>query len=207
MAAAGLTAQDVAFIICATSTPDQLLPSTAALIAHRLGARCGAIDLNAGCSGFAYALAVGSAMQRTTPAGHVLVIGADTYSRFLNWRDRNSAFFFGDGAGAAVLGTSAQDWLLATCYGSDGSGAHAIEIPAGGSRLPATAARIEDNMTTFRMRGREVAAFVRKQLPRMVHEVVERSNLKLSDVALVIPHQANERLLTNCADDIGVGLA
>lgn len=204
LSAAAVRPEDIAFIVCATSTPDSPLPATAALIGHRLGSPAGAIDINAGCSGFAYALIVGMSLQRTLSRGHVLVIGADTYSRCLDWQDRGSAYFFGDGAGAAVLGKSQQDWLLGVCYGSDGSGAHAIEIPAGGSRLPATVARVQEKMTTFRMRGRDVAKFVRQRLPSLVHDVVEQSNLKMSDVALLIPHQANERLLGECASDMGL---
>jgi 3-oxoacyl-[acyl-carrier-protein] synthase-3 len=202
--AAGLLAGDLAFIVCATSTPDSPLPSTAALIAHRLGSQAGAIDLNAGCSGFAYALIVGMSLQRTLTRGHVLVIGADTYSRCLDWQDRGSAYFFGDGAGAAVLGHDEDDWMLGASYGSDGSGARAIEIPAGGSRLPATVERVQEKMTRFRMRGREVAEFVRYRFPLLVRDVVERSNLRMSDVALLIPHQANERLLGECIRDMGL---
>ena len=195
--AAGLRPADLDLIICATSSPDHQLPATASLLQHKLGCQAGAFDLNATCSGFAYALVVGFAMRRQTGCRHVLVVGADTYSRILNWEDRTTAVFFGDGAGAVVLGpTDGDDWLLASHHGSDGGGAPAIIVPAGGSRRPATEQRVRERETLFTMNGRAVWNFVLERVPAAIRTVTAQANLALSDIDLLIPHQANQRMRT-----------
>jgi 3-oxoacyl-[acyl-carrier-protein] synthase-3 len=202
---AGISPSEIRMIVCATSTPDHTLPSTAGLVQDRLGVTgAGAFDLNAGCSGFAYALNVGFALQQNLSEGYVLVVAADTYSRFLDWDDRSSAMFFGDGAGAVVLGPSSRNWMLASYCGSDGSGSKHITIPAGGSRLPATECRVREKLTQFHMNGKEVWSFVRGLLPEMIHEVTRRAGLRVADIKLFIPHQANERLLLACIGDLGI---
>jgi 3-oxoacyl-[acyl-carrier-protein] synthase-3 len=201
---AGLSARDITLVICATSTPDHLMPATASIVQDRIGSGGGAFDLNAACSGFPYALSVGMALQAQQPKGRVLVIGADTYSRYLDWSDRSSAIFFGDGAGAVVLGPSAGNWLLASHCGSDGSHAGDIVIPAGGSRTPPSAHDFKAEDARFRMKGRAVWDFVRRQFPIVVRRVVADAALELGDIALVIPHQANGRLLRACAADLGI---
>jgi 3-oxoacyl-[acyl-carrier-protein] synthase-3 len=191
--------------VCTTSTPDHLLPATASLIQHRLGLRAGAFDVNAACSGFVHGVSLGFALQESGRFRHVLVVAADTYSRFLDWDDRTSAVFFGDGAAAVVLGPSdGQSWLLATRQASDGSRAEAITIPAGGSRYPADQRRVQLRETKFRMSGPAVRSFVLETVPAAIREVVGAAGLSLDDIALVIPHQANARLIEACTAELGM---
>jgi 3-oxoacyl-[acyl-carrier-protein] synthase-3 len=198
---AGVAREDIDLVVCATSTPDHLLPATASLIQHQLGLRAGAFDVNAACSGFVHALSVGFALQESARFRHVLVVAADTYSRFIDWQDRASAIFFGDGAAAAVLGPSSEgSWLLSGCQGSDGARASMITIVAGGSRFPADLARLEKRETTIRMQGPRVRDFVIDAVPAAIRRVVAAAQLGLSDIALVIPHQANARLIEACGE-------
>jgi 3-oxoacyl-[acyl-carrier-protein] synthase-3 len=199
--AAQVRPKDLDLIICATSSPDHPLPSTASLLQHKLGCQAAAFDLNASCSGFVYGLVTGFAMSRQDGCRRVLVVGADTYSRLLDWEDRSSAVFFGDGAGAVVLGpSSGEDWLLASDQGSDGRLAKAIMVPAGGSRLPATEERVRRRETRFHMDGRAVWNFVVEKMPATVRQVASRAGLPVSEIDLLIPHQANARMLRACAD-------
>jgi len=202
---AGIKAADLDLIICATSTPDHPLPATANLIQHKLKCDAGALDVNAACSGFVYALSVGFALRSSGQARYVLVVGADTYSRILDWEDRRSAIFFGDGAGAAVLGpTSSGDWLLSSVHGSDGSGARQIMVQAGGSRLPATEERVRSRLTRFHMDGRAVWSFAVARMPATVREVATRAGLAVADIRLLIPHQSNQRMLEACCASLGL---
>jgi 3-oxoacyl-[acyl-carrier-protein] synthase-3 len=201
--AAELRPSDLDLIICATSTPDHQLPATASLLQHQLGCRSGAFDLNAACSGFVCALITGFALRRQMGYRHVLVVGADTYSRILNWKDRTSAVFFGDGAGAVVLGPShGGDWLMAAELGSDGGGAAAITVPSGGSRAPATEEHVRAQQHKFRMNGQAVWSFALDKMPAATRAVIARAGLALADIDLVIPHQANARMLHACADSL-----
>lgn len=200
---AGVQAREIDFIICATSSPDHLLPATANIIQHQLGCNAGGFDLNAGCSGFVHALTTGFALQATGRFRHTLVIAADTYSRFLDWKDRSTAVFFGDGAAAAVLGPSDDDsWLRGACESSQGALAREITIPAGGSRLSVADATLAE--TRFQMNGRGVWDFVVSSIPLAIERVVAAAGIRLSDIALVVPHQANKRLLLACAERVGL---
>ncbi len=202
---AGIAAEQLGYIVCATSTPDQKLPATANLIQHQLGSSCGAVDLNAGCSGFVHALVVGVAMQQQLGGAPVLVVGADAYSRILNWKDRTTAVFFGDGAGALVLGVSGDaPCLLAVKMGSDGSGAPCITTVAGGSRRPTTQEDLLSGADRLTMNGRAVWEFAMRTVPGAIREVVHAAGLSLKDVDLIIPHQANEKMLTAIAEELGV---
>jgi 3-oxoacyl-(acyl-carrier-protein) synthase III len=201
IASAGLSADAIDLVVCATSSPDHLLPSTASIVQNKLGCSAGAFDLNAGCSGFPYALSVGFAMLQSGGYRHVLVVGADTYSRFLDPQDRTTYVFFGDGAGAVVLGpVPGEASLLATIHGSDGAGAKRICVPCGGSRLPATEARLKERLHRFRMDGRGVWDFVIQRVPKLVHEVTARAGLSLEDIDLIIFHQANRIMLRQLAE-------
>lgn len=202
---AGLKAADLDLIICATSSPDHPIPATASIIQHKLGCAAGALDVNAVCSGFVYALSVGFALRSSGQARHVLVIGADTYSRLLDWGDRRSAVFFGDGAGAVVLGPApGPDWLLSSVHGSDGGGADKIMIAAGGSRLPATEEHVRARLTRFHMDGRAVWNFALDRMPAAVREVAARAGLSVADIGLLIPHQSNQRMLEACCESLGL---
>jgi 3-oxoacyl-[acyl-carrier-protein] synthase-3 len=151
-----------------------------------------------------HGLSLSFALQESGRYRHVLFVAADTYSRFVDWTDRSTAVFFGDGAAAVVLGPSKANWLLATVQGSDGSGASAITIPAGGSRLPADQERLLARQAFFQMRGGDVRAFALGTVPQAIRHVVTKAGLRLSDLSLVITHQANARIIEGCADQLGI---
>jgi 3-oxoacyl-(acyl-carrier-protein) synthase III len=201
IAAAKLEPRDIDTVLCATSTPDHVLPTTANYVQARLGCTASATDLNAGCSGFVQALDFGFALHAQSPSSRVLVIGVDTYSRIIDWRDRGSAYFFGDGAGAVVLGpASGPTWRLASVAGSDGGRAESIIVPAGGSRAPVTEAALRGGETKLRMNGRRVWDFAVEQVPLVVREVVRRAGLRLDQIDVVVPHQANAKMLSCIAE-------
>lgn len=203
--AASVRPEDLGYILCATSTPDHKLPATANIVQHKLGASCGASDVNSGCSGFVQALLLGWSLCDRLKPGPVLVIGADAYSRILDWSDRRTAVFFGDGAGAVVLGdTASEPRLLGSVSGSDGSGASLLVVPAGGSRKPTTTESLAAQNEKLFMDGRRVWDFAVDLVPRIVRSAVAQSGLTLDQVDLIIPHQANERMLGVVAQELGV---
>jgi 3-oxoacyl-[acyl-carrier-protein] synthase-3 len=197
---------EVGLIICATATPEHSFPSTASLIQDAIGAtNAGAFDLSAGCAGFVYGLSIAS--QIIQGGGHkvVLVIGSETLSRVINWKDRGTCILFGDGAGAVVLQASEQrGGVLSTLVRSDGSGGDLLIIPAGGSKLPASAETVLRNQHTIQMDGREVFRFATRVVEKSTHEVLEQAGLTLDDVELFIPHQANLRIIQAGARALGV---
>jgi 3-oxoacyl-[acyl-carrier-protein] synthase-3 len=196
---AGLTPSDIDLIILATATPDQIVPSTASFVADSLGLTCGAFDLGAACAGFAYSVVVGSSMIATGGVKNVLVIGAETISRFLNPEDRSTAVIFGDGAGAAVLRpcdpTSDGPGILGWDLGVDGSAAHLIEVRAGGSRLPTTAATLAAGDNFLSMQGSEVFKKAVRAVVESAGLALEKAGKTMADVDLFIPHQANVRII------------
>ena len=199
---AQVQAQDLDLIVVATCTPDYAnMPATASLVQHALGApRAGAVDLNAVCSGFMYALATGSQFVLTGAYRSVLVIGADVFTRILNWQDRSTCVLFGDGAGAVVLRpTSTPGGLVSFQLGSDGSGACSLYVPAGGSRRPASPETIAERDHYVKMQGREVFRFATQAVPESVSQALESAGLTTNDIDLFIPHQANVRIIDNAA--------
>ncbi|MEU7835688.1 MULTISPECIES: beta-ketoacyl-ACP synthase III [unclassified Nonomuraea] len=207
MLAARLQADDIDLIIVATSTPDKPMPATACIVQAnlRIGG-CAAFDVDAVCTGFVYALAVARSMMMTNPRlRHALVIGADIYSRILDYTDSRTASLFGDGAGAVVLSRAPAGLGITDIeLGADGAKAHYVRIPAGGSRRPASAETLRDGDHFFKMDGRAVRTFVEAIFKRMLNNVLERSQLTMSELALVVPHQANVRLLHDCAKKAGL---
>ncbi|CAG0936704.1 3-oxoacyl-[acyl-carrier-protein] synthase III [Thermoflexales bacterium] len=197
---------EVGLIICATATPEHTFPSTASLIQDALGAtHAGAFDLSAGCAGFVYALSLGA--QVIQGGGHkvVLVIGSETMSRITNWKDRGTCILFGDGAGAVVLQASEQrGGVLSSLVRSDGSGGDLLIVPAGGSKLPASAETVLRNQHTIEMDGREIFRFATRIVDKSTREVLEQAGLTLDDVELFIPHQANLRIIQAGARTLGV---
>ncbi|MBM3268618.1 MAG: ketoacyl-ACP synthase III [Candidatus Sericytochromatia bacterium] len=188
-------------VVCATSTPDMLMPNTAAIIAHGIGAaRAAAFDIEAACSGFVYGVVVAQQFIATGMYEHVLVVGGDLLSKFLNWEDRGTAVLFGDGAGAAVLSRSETPGLLATTLGADGSGADYITIPVG-SRTPPSG---EKGLHCVHMKGREVYKWAVDIVPRTILEITERAGLRPQDVEHYILHQANLRIIDSVAKRVGV---
>ena len=207
LVAAGLPAGDLDLIVLATSTPDQPLPATACLLQANLGAsRAAAFDVDAVCTGFVYALVVARAMLLADPTRRTaLVVGADTYSRVLDYADRRTCVLFGDGAGAVVLAkTGADRGVLASTLASDGTLADLVRIAAGGSRKPASTQTVQAGEHHFAMRGGDVRRLAAAVVPKLVAELLDAAGLALPDVDLIVPHQANGAMMTDWADTLGL---
>jgi 3-oxoacyl-[acyl-carrier-protein] synthase-3 len=204
LAVADADPREIDLIIVGTATPDHPMPSTACRVQDALGAkRAGAYDLNAGCSGFVYALIAGHQAIASGEHGLVLVIGADTLTRTLDWEDRSTCILFGDGAGAVLLRAGeGPGGVLATVMGSDGSGGELLIIPAGGSALPASAETVAGRQHYLQMNGREVFRFAAGVVPQAIEQVAARAGLAVEDVDLIIPHQANQRIIEAAAKRI-----
>lgn len=195
---AGVEPEELDLVIVATCTPDYSnMPATASLVQHALGApRAGAFDLNAVCSGFLYGLATGSQFILNGAYRSVLVIGAEVFTRILDWQDRSTCVLFGDGAGAVVLQPTDQPGgLLSFVLGSDGAGACSLFVPAGGSRQPASAETVAERAHYVKMQGRDVFRFATRVLPESVKQALEAAKLSTEDMDLLIPHQANTRII------------
>ena len=203
---AGVAPDEVDLVLVATATPDHPFPATASLVQAGIGAgRAGACDLNAACSGFVYALSLADGCIRAGLQRTVLVIGAETFSRIVDWNDRATCVLFGDGAGAVVLRATDREFgLLAATAGSDGSRADLLLVPAGGSRLPASSDTIQERLHMVRMDGREIFRFAVAALPRMTAEVVAAAGWTLADVDLFVAHQANVRIIQSAARTLGL---
>lgn len=205
---AGLTPDDVDLIICSSSSPEHIFPSTASLIQDRLGANnAGAYDLSAACSGFIYALQAGAQAIKAGDSKIVLVIGAETLSRFVNWKDRNTCILFGDGAGAFVLQASeVPGGVQKAVIHSDGSGAQYLTIPAGGSALPASEKTFAEGKHFIHMNGKEVFRFATRVIVQSVNEVLGKTAWQIGDLKMIIPHQANRRIIDAAARGLGYPL-
>lgn len=197
LAQAKLSARELDLVICATTTPDYLLPATACLIQHRLGAdKAGAFDLNTACSGFLYALSVGSQFIHAGTCKRVLITGGEVLSRFTNWEDRSTCVLFGDGAAAVVLeATSQPAGVLSTVLGSRGDVEGLLTIEGGGGARPASAQTVANKDHLIRMRGNEVFKMAVRNMTQACHVALSRAGLTMADVRAVIPHQANGRIL------------
>lgn len=194
--------REIDLIIVATSTPSHLMPSTACLVQDALGAsKAGAFDLNAACSGFVYALTMGHQAIASGEQNVVLVVGVDTMTRTLDWKDRSTCVLFGDGAGAVLLrATEGSSGVLATILGSDGSGGELLTIPAGGSAMPACHETVDSGAHYLRMNGNEVFRFATHVMPQAVEQVAAKAGLDImNDVSLIVPHQANLRIIEGAA--------
>jgi 3-oxoacyl-[acyl-carrier-protein] synthase III len=203
---AGVPPSRLDLVIVATATPEYTFPSTASLVQDALGAAsAGAFDLSAGCSGFLYALNMAIGHILSGMAEHVLVIGAETLSRITDWTDRNTCVLFGDGAGAVVVSACADRCgVLATELGSDGSGGELLILPAGGSHQPANLDSVSNGGHFIKMNGREVFRFATTVMPRATENVVRKAGWEIEDVNLIIPHQANTRIIESAAKRLGL---
>ncbi len=202
---AGLTKDDIDLIVVATATPDRLAPSTATIVQDKIQAyNAVAFDIAAVCSGFLYAMSVASQYIASGVYDNVLVIGADTFSRITDWSSRDSVFF-GDGAGAAVLthGNGDEGFIAFRLY-SDGRGRNNFTVPAGGSEHPATEETVKEGMHYFQMNGRAVYDTGTKVLPIAINQVLSDTNLSISDIDLMIPHQPSIAILQKTAEIIGL---
>jgi len=198
---------DIDMIIVATITPDYPFPATAALVQDALGAtHAAAYDLNAACAGFIYGLSMGSAMIEAGTAKVVVVIGAETLSRILDVEERGTYPLFGDGAGAVVL--QAKDTpggVMSTVLGADGSGGEHLIVPGGGSKTPTTRQTVDEHLHFMRMNGREVYRFATRVMGKAAKEAVEKAGLELDDISLLVPHQANIRIIESARKQMKLG--
>lgn len=198
---ANLPPSSVELIIVSTSSPEHIFPATACLVQDNIGAfHAGAFDLSAACSGFIFALNMAAQAIRTGSVNNALVIGAETLSRMVDWTDRNTCILFGDGAGAFVLQASEEPGgVLSSVMRSDGSGGDLLSLPGGGSRHPASIETVKNGLHYIQMNGREVFRFATRVMAQATQEAVERANLKLDDISLIVPHQANRRIIEAAA--------
>lgn len=205
---AGLDPADVELIIVSTSSPEHIFPATACLVQDRIGAgKAGAFDLSAACTGFIYALNIATQSIRTGSVKNAVVIGAETLSRLVDWKDRGTCILFGDGAGAFVLQVSdIPGGVLSAVMRSDGSGGDLLTLPAGGSKMPTTAATVAAGLHYISMNGREVFRFATRVMAQATQEAVQMAQLSLDDVKLVIPHQANRRIIEAAARGLEISM-
>ena len=210
LARADLDPSQVELIIVATATPEHMFPSTASLVQDYLGAsRAGAFDLSAACSGFVYGLSMASSAIQSGSVRNAIVIGAERLSRVTDWTDRGTCILFGDGAGAVVLKRShVPGGVLATTLRSDGSGSDMLSLPnVYHNPMPFMSTEFTANghrHNTISMNGRQVFRFATNVVPEIIEETLAKANLTLKDVSLIIPHQANVRIVESVAKKLGV---
>ncbi|HHY98872.1 MAG TPA: ketoacyl-ACP synthase III [Firmicutes bacterium] len=203
---AGVDVRDVDLIIVATVTPDMFFPSASCLTQWKLGAiNAAAFDISAGCSGFVYGLVNGAQFISSGFYDTVLVIGAETLSRIVDWTHRNTCVLFGDGAGACVLRpASGEPGLISAVLGADGSHGEMLKLPAGGSLLPASHKTVDERLHYLKMEGNPVYKFAVRILADASQQAIEKAGLSPDDISLFIPHQANRRLMDIAAERLGV---
>lgn len=196
LAAAGLGPADIDHIAVCTFTADRILPAAACAVQHKLGARASAVDLSAACTGFVYGLSHAAGMIASGQSRRVLVVASEALSRFTDYADRSTCVLFGDGAGAAVLdGGEGGHRLGSFALDADGSGGDILNIPAGGSSLPASAVTVAERGHYIKMRGNEVFRFAVTKIILLIREAAERAGIKPADFDLVVPHQVNSRII------------
>jgi 3-oxoacyl-[acyl-carrier-protein] synthase-3 len=205
----GIVATDVEAIIVATVTPDMLFPATACLVQDKLGAKgAWGFDLSAACSGFVYALQMGTKLVESGAHSKVLVIGADTMSSIIDYTDRTTCVLFGDGAGAVLI-EPAEDGeigMIDFTHEIDGSGGHALNMPGGGSLHPSTAETVEKKMHYVHQDGQAVYKFAVRKMVEASEKVLTRNDVSVAELGCFIPHQANKRIITSSAERMGMPL-
>ncbi len=202
---ARLSAEEIDLIIVATVTPDNFTPSTACIVQDKLGAKnAWAFDINAACTGFIYALKLGRSLIRSGEANNALIIGAETLSKALNWKDRGSCVLFGDGAGATVLTSTEEDCgIKCVNVKSDGSKGDSLVIQGLPLNSPFKDGR-EVSENYINMNGREIFKFATKVMEESIVEILEKENIKIEDIAAIIPHQANLRIIDYAVKRLGI---
>jgi 3-oxoacyl-[acyl-carrier-protein] synthase III len=205
---AGLEAKDISLVIVATCTPEMVFPSTACITAARLGCgNAGAFDLMAACSGFVYALHTGAAFVRSGLHRHVLVIGAETLSKVVDYKDRGSCILFGDGAGAVVLSQS-PDARKGFVYGqlfSDGGPMSDAMLLKPGSRHPITQELLDSGDHFMKLKGREVYKFAVSKFEELIRDAMQRCELNKQSLSLIVPHQVNQRIIDSAMEKLELG--
>ena len=209
LAQRGIDAAELDAIIVCTVTPDMMFPSTACLVQHRLGAKgAWGFDLIAACSGFLFGLTTASHLVAAGSHKKVLVIGADTMSRIIDYTDRATCVLFGDGAGAMLVEPSqdGESGLIDYMNEIDGSGGPSLNMPAGGSRMPASVETVEKRLHYVHQDGPQVFKFAVRKMHETCRDLLERNHLKGEDVRVMIPHQANLRIISATADRLGLAI-
>jgi len=204
---AGLTPNDIGFIVVGTTTPDTIFPSTACMLQAKIGAtKAWGFDLGAACSGFTYSLTTGWSMVATGAVEHALVVGADVMSSIIDYTDRKTCILFGDGAGAAVLSVARDDepGIIDFTHEIDGTGGQALCMPAGGSRLPASHETIDKRLHYVKQDGQTVFKFAVKKNEEIALRLLERNGLTGADLDLYCSHQANRRIIEATANRLGL---
>ncbi len=203
---AGLTPADIDLILCATVSPDQILPSTGCIIQAELGSnRAAAMDVVAACSGFLYGVTLANTMIQSGQSKYALVIGAEILTQYVDYSDRHTCVLFGDGAGAAVLGTvDGERGILASRIRSDGRYQEQLFSPGGGTRRPPTAETLAAGDHFFKMKGNELFKVAVRSMAEVSREVLEEAGVDAKDVKLFIPHQANQRITDAVANKLNV---
>lgn len=203
----GIEASEIDAIIVCTVTPDMFFPSTACLVQHRLGARgAWGFDLIAACSGFLFGLTTAAHLVASGSHRKVLVIGADTMSRIIDYTDRATCVLFGDGAGAMLVEPSEEDGIGLVDFLNeiDGSGGEFLKMPAGGSRLPASAETVQRRLHYVHQEGQQIFKYAVRKMYEVCNELLERNQLTAADIHVLIPHQANRRIITATAGRLGL---
>jgi len=204
---AGISPDQLGFIVVGTTTPDTIFPSTACMLQHKIGAhRAWGYDLGAACSGFTYAVTAGMQLVATGAHDHVLAVGADVMSSIIDYTDRTTCVLFGDGAGAVVLSVAeeGEPHIMDFAHEIDGSGGPALCMPAGGSKLPASHETIDQRLHYVKQDGATVFKFAVKKTEEICRRVLERHNLTGGDLDLFVSHQANRRIITAAAERLGL---
>jgi len=207
LARARVTAADIDLILVATTTPDMLFPSTACLLQTKIGApRAWGYDLGAACSGFTYALTTGAAMIASGTSRKALVVGADVMSSIIDYTDRTTCVLFGDGAGAVVLEPTADPDLGIIDFENyiDGSGGHALCMPAGGSLMPASQETVEKRLHFVKQEGQAVFKYAVRNFEEACRTLLDRNGLEPCQVDLLVPHQANSRIILSATEKLGL---
>jgi 3-oxoacyl-[acyl-carrier-protein] synthase-3 len=207
MKQAGITADQIGFIVVGTTTPDTIFPSTACLLQNKIGAvNAWGFDLGAACSGFTYALTTGMQMVASGSTDYALVVGADVMSSIIDYRDRTTCVLFGDGAGAVVLAPAAdgEPGIIDFAHEIDGSGGPALCMPAGGSRMPASHETVDKRMHYVKQDGQAVFKFAVRKTEEIARRVLTKSGIDASEIDLFVSHQANRRIITAAADRLGL---
>ena len=206
--AGGLTAQDIDHILIATVTPDRILPSMSCTVQNKLGATHAAcLDLNAACSGFLYGLQLALSLVQSGASDTVLLIGAETLTRITDYQDRNTCVLFGDGAGAVVIRPCAPGTgVLSVRVGADGSQGDMLTIPAGGSERPASRETVAARDHFIKMRGNELFKYAVRAMEQVSRDALAEAGRDASELALLVPHQANERIIDAAAERLGIAI-
>ena len=208
IAEAGLTPDDIGFIVVGTTTPDTIFPSTACNLQAKINANnAWGFDLGAACSGFTYSLTVGYQMVATGAVEHALVVGADVMSSIIDYTDRATCILFGDGAGAAVLSPAAEGEpsIIDFTHEIDGHGGQALMMPAGGSKRPASHETVDERLHFVKQDGQTVFKFAVKKNQEIALRLLDRNKLQGSDLDLYVSHQANRRIIEGTAERLGLG--